>query len=178
MEEVSTQHRLTKKEKRELGRQQRAEAEASDHLHNKKNKIKSWIFGIGVPVVILGGIVFLLSTAPEKLKLPPTIAQGHTEDMPGTHITDTPLPDSMQRHMLEHADGKNSPSIIIQYNCKKYSCDADLVSKLTELVKKYPNNVYLAPNSYDGKVILTKLNTIKILDTFDEEIIKGFIENT
>ena len=86
--------------------------------------------------------------------------------MPQTHITDIPIPDSMQRHMLEHADGRGKPRVIIQYNCQKYSCEPDLIEKLANLVKKYPDNVYLAPNTYDGKIILTKLGKRQIFGRF------------
>ena len=79
--------------------------------------------------------------------------------------------------MFEHADGKGKPGIIIQYNCQKYICEPDLVQKLTALVKQYPDNVYLAPNNYDGEIILTKLNEIKILENFDEKIIRDFIQS-
>ncbi len=78
--------------------------------------------------------------------------------------------------MLEHANGKVKPGVIIQYNCKKYYCEPDLITKLTELVKQYPENVYLAPNNYDGKIILTKLNKRQILNEFNEQVIKDFIK--
>jgi len=77
---------------------------------------------------------------------------------------------------VHKADGRGKPGIIIQYNCKKYSCEPDLIQKLTELLKQYPENVYLAPNNYDGKIILTKLSRSKVLDSFDEQTIKEFIE--
>ncbi|MEK7110235.1 MAG: hypothetical protein AAB867_00055, partial [Patescibacteria group bacterium] len=83
--------------------------------------------------------------------------------------------DNIQRHMLEHADGKGRPGVIIQYNCKKYACESNLVEKLTALVRQYPDNVYLGPNSYDGKIILTKLGAKKILDNFDEQAIRDFV---
>lgn len=79
--------------------------------------------------------------------------------------------------MLEHADGKNKPGIIIQYNCQKYACEPDLVKKLTDLAKAYPENVYLAPNSYDAKIFLSKLNRRESLDAFDENKIRQFIGN-
>lgn len=173
--ETETQNKLTKKEKRELGRQERHEAEAIAQIQNQRRKIKFWVFGIGLPVVIIAGITFLISKAPAKPKLPPTIAQGHMEQSPKSHISTDPIPDPVQRHMLEHADGGGKPGIIIQYNCEKFSCESDLVTKLTELVKKYPDNVYLAPGNYAGKIILTKLGEYKILEEYDEAIITSFI---
>ncbi len=119
------------------------------------------------------GLVWYVSTRPS---LPPITAQGHSEDMPQAHISDQPIPDSMQRHMLEHADGRGKPGIIIQYNCKDYLCEPDLIQKLTDLVKQYPDNVYLAPNNYDAKIVLTKLGRREVLESFDESKIKKFIE--
>src|SRR3546814_2785555 len=38
--------------------------------------------------------------------LPPTTMAGHTEELPGGYVLSTPMPEAIQRHMLEHADGK------------------------------------------------------------------------
>lgn len=165
------------KELYELRKRQKEEARKKEHkketLTEAPKKIGKYLLYFLIGAALLGGIGWFITTRPN---LPPTTAQGHTEDMPQTHITDQQIPDSMQRHMLEHADGKGKAGIIIQYNCKKYSCEPDLIAKLTELVKQYPENVYLAPNNYDGKIILTKLGKNQILNTFDEQIIKDFIE--
>lgn len=48
--------------------------------------------------------------------------------------------------------------------------------KLTEIVKDYPKNIYLAPNNYDDKIILTKIGKREILDNFDEQAIRDFIK--
>jgi len=139
--------------------------------HTVKKVIKI-IIGCLVVGGALGTLGWFIVSRPN---LPPTSMQGHIEENPPAHIVTQPIPDVVQRHMLEHADGKEKPGILIQYNCKKYSCEPDLVGKLTELVKQYPDNVYLAPNDYDGKIILTKMDTLKILDGFDEGAIKDFI---
>ena len=78
--------------------------------------------------------------------------------------------------MLEHADGGSKPGVMIQYNCDDYDCSSDLIEKLTELVQQYPDNVYLAPNNYDGKIVLIMLGKREILNTFDEQAIRIFIE--
>lgn len=82
-----------------------------------------------------------------------------------------------QRHMLEHADGSGSSGIIVQYNCDDYACEDGLVEQLTNLMSEYPDNVYLAPNRYDGKIILTKLGRRKIFDEFNEQEIRSFFGN-
>lgn len=127
-------------------------------------------------ILIVGGgilaVVWYVSTVRNS---PPTAMQGHTEGAPQSHISDKPIPDTVQRHMLEHADGKGRPGIIIQYNCQNYACEPDLVKKLTDLAKAYPDNVYLAPNTYGAKIFLSKLGRRESLDRFDENRIKQFI---
>jgi plastocyanin len=107
--------------------------------------------------------------------LPPIDTQGHIEQSPPSHILLQPIPEPVQKHMLEHADGRGRPSIIIQYNCLKFVCQPDLIQRLTDLAKQYSDNVYLAPNNYDGKIILTKLGKREILDEFNEKNIINFI---
>ena len=80
--------------------------------------------------------------------------------------------------MLEHADGKGPPGIIINYNCVDYACESDLIEKLEAFAKKYSANVYVAPfKNMDAKIVLTRLNKIEILESFDENKIEDFINN-
>ncbi len=143
----------------------------------QRKKIIKKIINVALIVIIISagifGLIWLKLNSPN---LPPTSLEGHIEESPPGHILSEPMPEVIQKHMLEHADGKGKPGVIIQYNCQKYVCEPDLIQKLTELVKQYPENVYLAPNNYDGKIILTKLGKIQILDVFDEQKIRKFIE--
>jgi len=166
------ERQLTKKERRHLEKENKREERRREEHKNKTQKL------VSIAVVILiggGGLLglgwFLLS----RPLLPPTVMQNHVEQSPPSHIMTVPIPDRIQRHMLEHADGGGRPGVIIQYNCEKFTCESDLVQKLTELVEDYPEHVYLAPNNYDGKIILTKLGRRKILDELDEQIIRDFI---
>ncbi len=163
---------LTKRERRAFKKQRKENERKSEQRKSLAKKILS----ISLIVLIVGGIIFgFVWYAATRPNLPPITIEGHAETMPQAHISLVPMPDNMQRHMLEHADGGGKPGIIIQYNCQKYSCEPDLIQKLTDLAKQYPENVYLAPNNYDAKIILTKLNTIQSLDGFDEGAIKKFI---
>jgi len=125
-----------------------------------------------VCLLTIGGIGWYVVTRPN---LPPIDMTGHIEENPPAHILDTEMPESIQKHMLEHADGKGKQSVLIQYNCKKYACERDLIDELKTLVKSYPQNVYLAPGNYDGKIILTRLGQRQILTSFDEQQIVDFI---
>ncbi len=165
--------KLSKQERYQL-KKRRKEGE---HKIARRQRLFKKAANAVLVVSIAGGAIFglgwFISTRPS---LPPTTAQGHTEDMPQAHVGGQPIPDSTQRHLLEHADGKGKPGVLIQYNCRKYSCEPDLIQKLTDLTKQYPDNVYLAPNNYDGKIILTKLGRQEILESFAEDAIKKFIE--
>lgn len=165
------------KELYDLKKKQKEAARKKEHrkgtFTEAPKKISRYLLYGGIVVAVIGGLSWFISTRPN---LPPISLENHVEQSPPAHILDRPIPDAIQRHILEHADGVGKPGILIQYNCKKYSCEADLVQKLTDLVKQYPDNVYLAPNNYDGKIILTKLGKREILDTFNEQAIRDFIE--
>lgn len=125
--------------------------------------------------LLIGGLYWYKKSLPY---LPPIDMDGHKEENPPSHIVDKTMPEYIQKHMLEHADGKGKPGVLIQYNCSPpYKCESGLVDRLKSLIKKYPENVYLAPGKYDGFIILTKLNKRKILNSFNEEKIIQFIKN-
>lgn len=173
IEKLRQKPELTKKERKRLKKLERK-------YEKKKGKATTQYKGLVVKIAILlisislvGGLVWFFTT---RSKLPPTTMQGHIEQSPPSHILDKPMPEVIQKHMLEHADGEGQPGVIIQYNCKKYTCEKGLIDKLKKIVKEYPEHVYLAPNDYDGKIILTRLNEREILKKFDEEKIKNFIE--
>ena len=126
----------------------------------------------GLAVLLAVGAVWWFERGPS---LPPTSMEGHVEALPPGHILTAPMAETIQRHMLEHADGKGAPGVIIQYNCDDFDCGPDLVRKLTELARDYRANVYLAPSSYDGKIILTRLGRRQVLDGFDGPAIRRFI---
>ncbi len=172
-----TEQQLSGKELYELKRRQKEgiqKKEMRKAIPSKTpKKIGRYLLYGGIVVAVVVGLGWFIATRPN---LPPITDQGHIESVPLAHITDTSIPDNIQRHMLEHADGDGDPGIIIQYNCKDFDCEPDLVSKLTSLIQKYPDNVYLAPNNYDGKIILTRLGRREILADFDEQAIKNFIE--
>src|SRR3546814_17328222 len=84
--------------------------------------------------------------------LPPTTVAGHTEELPGGYVLSTPMPEAIQRHMLEHADGKGRPGVIIQYNCDDFDCGSDLVDQLAAVVRSSGGYVYLAPGTSGCKI--------------------------
>ena len=163
---------LTKQERRQLKKQRKREERHEEWRGEQRRRMIKKVLLIvivGVGVIALG---WFITSRPN---LPPIITANHIESSPSAHILTRSIPDRIQRHMLEHADGAGAPGIIIQYNCEDFECEPDLVEKLTELVQQYPANVYLAPNKYDGRIILTRLGTREILDEFNERTIRSFI---
>lgn len=127
-------------------------------------------------IAFIAGVAWWINSQPN---LPPIDIAGHVEDNPNLHAISEPMPEPIQKHMLEHADGEGKPGIIIQYNCSKpYICEPGLADKLKNVVKKYPENVYLAPGNYDGKIILTRFGQREILDKLDQKKIEEFINAT
>ncbi len=127
-------------------------------------------------LIFFGGLVWFLNDRSGRRRLPPTDLKGHVELSPRSHILYDPMSEPIQKHMLEHADGMGRPGVVIQYNCQDFGCERDLITRLEELVKQY-DYVYLAPNDYDGKIILTKYQDILVLEQFDRDKIINFIEN-
>lgn len=172
--ELKNKPQLTKKERKYLRKLENRLGQEKTGKLKFKNDLFLKIFGVLVVILAIGGFIWYQSVQPN---LPPIDMQGHIEQNPPSHIMDSAIPDAVQKHMLEHADGdsKNGPGVIIQYNCRKYTCEKDLVKKLQKLGNKYPKNVYVAPGDYDGKIILTRLGERQILDSFNEEKIANFI---
>lgn len=71
------------------------------------------------------------------------------------------------------ADGSG---VIMQYNCRKFSCPGDLVANLTRIAEAHPRFVYLAPNpTMDARIAVTRLGEILVLDDYDPDRIRQLI---
>jgi hypothetical protein len=134
---------------------------------------------IGLVVLIAGGAVGgAVAWFWSRGELPPTSMANHVEVNPPGHILTEPMPIPIQKHMLEHADGIHGgpQGVIIQYNCKKFSCPGKLVENLTLVARRYPSSVYLAPNyTMDARIALTREGQILVLEQYDPEKIERFI---
>jgi hypothetical protein len=134
---------------------------------------------IALMMLVLGGVVGGGATwFWSRGELPPTSMANHVEVNPPGHNLTEPMPIPIQKHMLEHADGVHGgpQGVIIQYNCKKFSCPGDLVENLTLVARRYPSFVYLAPNyTMDVRIALTREGQILVLEQYDPERIQRFI---
>ena len=110
--------------------------------------------------------------------LPPTkLIHPHTESLPPQQINTQPIPRGIQIHVMERNRTHPPGQMLVQYNCQDYQCEPDLIQKLTDLVQEYPPQVYLAPYPrMDAKIALAAPGNLEILETFDEERIREFID--
>jgi len=136
-------------------------------------KIRNWSITFAIVLTFAGLIWMGMSNVKT---LPPVSMDGHIEQNPDSHVSRLPLPLAVQKHMLEHADGKGPAGIIINYNCDDYDCEPGLIEKLENFASDYPANVYVAPfPNMDAKIALTKLGKIQVLDNYDYDMISSFI---
>lgn len=131
-----------------------------------------------IALVALGGLGWLGYSIVTAKRLPPTSMADHTEEMPPGRILTTPMPLAIQKHMLEHADGKDRPGVIINYNCVQFRCAEGLIERLTEVARAY-SFVYLAPYpEMDARIAVTRLGEILVLDDADQARIHEFIKRS
>ena len=79
---------------------------------------------------------------------------------------------------MERQANHERGSMLVQYNCVKYECEADLVEKLTEIVRDYPPYVYLAPYpTMDAMIALAAPRRLLTLESLDEDRIREFISS-
>lgn len=158
-------------------------------------------------VVIGGGYLLIKELSrPQPGEFVATLGNKHIENMTdahdpynslpptsGTHVggkanwgvSDSPIPDELQLHNLE--DG----GVGIQYNCTSEGITTDtatpsaeaedecrqLVERLTEVAKKYPDKVFMAPYpKLDSKIAMTAWTRIDKFNEFDSDRMHTFIK--
>ena len=169
-----TESSLSRTERRQLKAQQK-EDERRDQRHARL--IKKTLTWSGAGLVVAAGLGWLGYSIATTKRLPPTSIVGHTEEVPSGHILTTPMPLAIQKHMLEHADGTGRPGVIVNYNCVKFRCPDGTVERLAEIVRRYPEFVYLAPSpEMDVRIAVTKLGKILTLGEVEQLRIRAFIE--
>ena len=136
-------------------------------------RIKIWAILIVVLIVIWYGF----TAVSDKMTLPPTTMEGHTEGLPASRVLKQPMGEAIQKHMLEHVNGEDGArgAVIINYDCKNYECKDQLVEKLEGFAGEF-DFVYVAPfKNMKAEIVLTKLHQIKVLEEYDESAIRAFI---
>ena len=161
-------------------RRQRARSRRFDESRKASRwyTIKFILVGSGallLVVLVIGGILLFAST---RKTLPPTsFSVGHSEAFPPQKINSEPIPRRIQEHVMERGGSHLDGSMLVQYNCEDYDCEPDLESKLEDIVRNYPPQVYLAPYPrMDAMIALAAPGRLEILDGFDKDRIIQFIE--
>ncbi len=154
---------------------------SSSHRRERRSSpLWAWLLLVGgslATIVLIVLAVRYASGATGGTYYPPTDTAGHAETSPPSHILERPLPLATFKHMLEHADGSGPPGVIISYNCDDYDCQPDFVDRLRAIAEDYPDFVYLAPfPGMTAKLAVTRRGKQVILDEFDEQRIRNFIE--
>jgi hypothetical protein len=165
---------LSRKERRQIKEQQKE----AEQRHRRRNQlIKKALRWGGIGLIAAGALGWLGYSITTAKRLPPTSMVDHMEEVPASHILTTPMPLAIQKHMLEHADGRGRPGVIINYNCVKFRCPEGMIDQLAAVARAYPEFVYLAPYpEMDVKLAVTKLGGILTLDEVDQSRIRAFIE--
>ena len=164
--------RLSKSERRRLGKNQKMQARAKT---KRIRLIRILLAAAVVTVAVVSGLYVLVSN---QSVFPPTDQAGHVERSPSAHVIDEPMGISVQKHMLEHADGSGPPGVIINYNCKDFECEPGLIANLARIAERYEQFVYVAP--YPGmskKLAITRSQLIQTFDVFSERDLVSFIES-
>jgi hypothetical protein len=150
---------------------------ARKHGSRARRTVKRRVVYSGLGVLVVAGLVFVIAQAVTAKVYPPTGMQDHVESYPECRICAVPIPEVIQRHILEHREPGNpgdKPGILVQYNCA--SCP-EVVAKLTRIVERYPRGVYLAPYPrMSPRIALTTLGQVETMDEVDEGRIVAFIQ--
>ncbi|OGM59534.1 hypothetical protein A2955_01180 [Candidatus Woesebacteria bacterium RIFCSPLOWO2_01_FULL_37_19] len=162
---------LSKRERKKKIRELNKQEESKSTLINK---IRNWSIVLIILALLIGG-GYYWSTNREVL--PPTDMAGHIEQNPPSHIMDEPMSMAVQKHMLEHSDGKGQPGVVINYNCDDFECEFALKEKLIEIANKYPEFVYIAPfPNMSKKIAITRMGKIQTFDNLEADALVRFIE--
>ena len=165
-------------ERRQGARQRRQQESRSARRMNLRRTVLKFAGGLAVVVLVIGGLTLFITTRSTFGKeLPPTgFTPAHLESLPPQQINSQPIHRLVQEHVMERNAGHERGSMLVQYNCRSYTCEPDLVDKLTEIVVTYPQYVYLAPYpTMDAKIALAAPGRLLTLDAFDEDKIREFI---
>lgn len=110
-------------------------------------------------------------------ELPSTgFSPDHLESLPPQQINLQPIPRLEQEHVMERGGNHEKGRMLVQYNCRVYTCEPGLVDRLTDIVKAYPPSVFLAPYAtMDAMIVLAAPGRLLALGSLDEEKVREFI---
>lgn len=162
---------------RGLRKEQKLQARLAAERRQRVRRIaRRWGLSLALGVTLVGGGAFVVIRAATAKVYPPTGMQDHVESYPSCRICPAPIPEPVQRHILEHREPGghgDRPGVLVQYSC---SPCPDVVAALTRIVERQPRGVYLAPYPRMSPTIaLTTLGRVEAMDHVDEARIVAFI---
>ena len=167
-------------ERRQGARDRRRQESQRVRRGNLRRTLLTVTVGLAVAIVAVGGLYLFMTTRSTFGKeLPPTgFTPQHRESLPLQQINRLPIPRLVQEHVMERDPAHARGSMLVQYNCQRYECEDGLEDRLREIVLSYPPQVYLAPYpTMDAMIALAAPGRRLILDAFDEDKIREFINN-
>ena len=167
-------------ERRQRNRERRQQESRRTRRHNLRGTFLKVAGGLAVFVLAIGGLALFMTTRSTFGKELPAIGYtpAHLEALPRQQINRQPIPRLIQEHVMERNPGHERGSMLVQYNCRSYQCQEDLVDRLTKIVSSYPPQVYLAPYpTMDAKIALAAPGKLLLLDDFEEDKIREFIKD-
>ena len=167
--------RKARYERRHGARERSRQESRSARRHNLRRNLLGAAGVAAALALVVGGIVLFGSLS--KVLPPTSFGPGHSESYPPTQINTQPISPLIQEHVMERGGSHPEGGMLVQYNCVDYQCEPGLAQRLTEIVRSFPPQVYLAPYpGMDAMIALAAPGRLEILDSFDEQRIREFIE--
>ncbi len=183
---------LTKKERKELRREERQSEKEATYKNRKIKRFLKWTVWLVIIAAILYGLVWLTTVnVPKEMgqeypnqgqehiavgathvpynSNPPTSGPHYAQPAGWGVYQQNGLPDEQLIHNLEHG------GIWISYS---NDVATDTIQKIEDLAKQYPNKLIVTPRSKDDtKIVLASWQHLLKLDAFDEATILNFIKS-
>ena len=162
--------------KRQRVKERRHQRTRGDRTANRRRTaIRVGIAAVVITGLVVGAVFFVISNS--KILPPTSFGPAHSEQFPSRQINSSPIPRPIREHVMERGGGHHlKGSMLIQYNCDRFECEPDMITRLREIVSARPSNVYLAPfPAMDAKIALAAPGRLVTLDELDESRITRFI---
>ena len=169
---------MSKSEERGISKERKLQERlAAGRRRGVRRFARRWGLYAALGLLVAGGGAVVVTQGARAKVYPPTGMQDHVESYPPCRICAQPIPEAIQRHIVEHrepGERTDRPGILVQYNCA--SCP-EVVAKLTRIVERYPRGVYLAPYPrMSPRIALTTLGRLETMEQVDEARVVAFIE--
>src|SRR3989344_2756284 len=157
MEEIKSNEQLSKKEQRQLRRQEKNDEQGLSRRKKKMKKSLKWSIGILVAV----------GASHEAYNSNPPTSGPHYEQPSRWGVSQAELPDEQLIHNLEHG------GIWISY----VGIDDSTIAALEKIAKSQSKVIVEPRAKNDAPIVLASWERLLKLEKFDEQIILDFIKS-